>query len=67
MLGNAQRQPLLGHGELIAHDFHTGSQAALKREKELHKHFAAYRRRETEIFLLNPMEVLQVRISMNRT
>lgn len=54
-----------GPCELIVHEVHTDSQAALKREKELHKQFAAYRRPETEIFLLGPMEVLQVRMSMN--
>ena len=54
-----------GPCELVAHEIHADSRAALKREKELHKQFAAYRRPETEIFLLNPMEVLQVRIAMN--
>ena len=53
--------------ELVAHDVRTDSQMALKREKELHKQFAAFRRPEAEIFLLNPMEVLQVRIAMNRS
>lgn len=56
-----------GPCELIAHEVHTDSQTALKREKELHKKFAAYRRPETEIFLLDPTEVLQVRIAMNRS
>ena len=56
-----------GPCELVAHEVHTDSRAALKREKELHKQFAAFRRPETEIFLLDPMEVLQVRIAMNRS
>ena len=56
-----------GPCELIAYEVHTDSRAALKRERELHKQFATYRRPETEIFLLDPMEVLQVRISMNRS
>jgi len=56
-----------GPCELIAHEVHKDSQTALKREKELHKQFAAYRRPETEIFLLDPTEVLQVRIAMNRS
>ena len=56
-----------GPCELVAHEVHTDSRAALKREKELHKQFAAFRRPETKIFLLNPMEVLQVRIAMNRS
>ena len=56
-----------GPCELVAHEVHTDSRAALMREKELHKQFAAFRRPETEIFLLNPMEVLQVRIAINRS
>ena len=56
-----------GPCELVALEVHTDSRAALKREKELHKQFAAFRRPETEIFLLDPMEVLQVRIAMNRS
>ena len=56
-----------GPCELVAHEVHADSRAALKREKELHKQFAAFRRPETEIFLLDPMEVLQVRIAMNRS
>lgn len=56
-----------GPCELVAHEIHTDSRAALKREKELHKQFAAFRRPETQICLLDPMEVLQVRIAMNRS
>lgn len=55
-----------GPCELVAHEVHADSQSALKREKELHKQFAEFRRPETEIFLLNQMEVLQVRIALNR-
>ena len=56
-----------GPCELVAHEIHTDSRAALKCEKELRKPLAALRRPETEIFLLHPMEVLQVRIAMNRS
>ena len=56
-----------GPCEIVAHEVHAYSRAALKREKELHKQFAAFRRPETEIFLLDPMEVLQIRIAMNRS
>ena len=56
-----------GHCELIAHEVHSDSRTVLKREKELQKQFAAFGRPETEIFLLDPMEVLQVRIEMNRS
>ena len=54
-----------GPCELVAHEVHTDSQAALKREKELHRRFAAYRRLGTEIFLLNRIELQQVMDSMN--
>ena len=56
-----------GPCELVAHEIHADSRAALKRKKELHKQFDTFKRPETEIFLLNPMEVLRVRIAMNRT
>jgi len=52
---------------LVAHEVHADNRAALMREKELHKQFAAIRRPETEVFLLNQMEVLQARIAMNRS
>lgn len=54
-----------GPCEQVVHDVYADSQMALKREKELRKQFAAFRRPEVVIFLLNPMEVLQVRIAMN--
>ena len=46
--------------ELIVYQVHVNSRAALKREKELHKQFAAFRGPETEIFLLTAEELHQV-------
>jgi hypothetical protein len=45
---------------LIAHEVHKDSVASLKREKELHQMFSAFRKPETEIFLLKQAELMQV-------
>lgn len=49
-----------GPCELVAYEVHHDGPSALRRERELHKKFAAYRRAETEIFLLTPVELQQV-------
>ena len=54
-----------GPCELIAHEVHKDGPAALKREKELHQQFAAFRRPETEIFLLNTMELQHLLAAMS--
>lgn len=53
-----------GPCELIAHEVHKDVPAALQREKELHQRFAAFRRPETEIFLLTAEELHQVVTAM---
>ena len=49
-----------GPCELIAHEVHQSSAASLKREKELHQQFSAFRQPGTEIFLLKQIELRQV-------
>jgi hypothetical protein len=45
---------------LIAHEIHEDSAGALIREKELHQKFSAFRKHNTEIFLLNKDGLSQV-------
>ena len=45
---------------MIAHEVHKDSVASLKREKELHQMFSAFRKPDTEIFLLKQVELMQV-------
>ena len=49
-----------GPCELMAHEVHAHSSAALKREKELHEKFAELRRPGTEIFLLSKADLQHV-------
>ena len=49
-----------GPCDLIAHEVHKDSVESLKREKELHQMFSAFRKPETEIFLLKQDELMQV-------
>ena len=56
-----------GPCELIAHEAHQDGPAALHREKQLHKQFAAFRRPGTEIFILRPEELQQVVASMAKS
>ena len=49
-----------GPCDLIAHEVHKDSVASLKREKELHQMFSAFRKPDTEIFLLKQVELMQV-------
>ena len=49
-----------GPCDLIAHEVHKDSVASLKREKELHQMFSAFRKPDTEIFLLKQAELMQV-------
>ena len=56
-----------GPCELIAHEVHQSSAASLKREKELHQQFSAFRQPGTEIFLLKQIELRQVINEMVQT
>ena len=49
-----------GPCKLIAHEIHEDSAGALIREKELHQKFSAFRKHNTEIFLLNKDGLSQV-------
>ena len=49
-----------GPCDLIAHEVHKDSVDSLKREQELHQMFSAFRRPDTEIFLLKQDDLMQV-------
>ena len=55
-----KRVKQFGPCDLIAHEVHKDSVESLKREKVLHQMFSAFRKPETEIFLLKQDELMQV-------
>ena len=56
-----------GHCQLNSHEVHQSGAASLKREKELHQQFKAFRQPCTEIILLKQIELRQVINEMVQT